>query len=206
MTQYYQEHPVPKETTDKQAASLRKHYAEHPEECQAISARNIKHFKDPEEHAKISRGLKKSYAENPMRCVTMADSQKKSYAENPKRLIRLSASQKARRESERIAKLPAKVAEQNQAAANLPIPLPDIKKYHQKHFDDSVKHSAVVKKRTYSAKELARQKARREERQAEKRREKLLLCVTMENQLAAARLPEMFKLEIYLAQALQLAR
>ena len=63
----------------------------------------------------------------------MSESQKKSYAENPERREKHSASQKARRERERIERLPIKVAEQNQASAQLPMPLPNLKKYHDEH-------------------------------------------------------------------------
>ena len=133
MTQYYQENPISKETTDKQSVSLKKYYEENPEARKAISERNIERFKDPAEHEKISRGLKKFHEENPDAAIRMSESQKKSYAENPERREKHSASQKARRERERIERLPIKVAEQNQASAQLPMPLPNLKKYHDEH-------------------------------------------------------------------------
>lgn len=85
------------------------------------SAAQQQRWFDPAEHAKVSVGLKEYYAENPDAATRMSEAQKKSYAAHLERRIRQSVAQKARRERERIAKMPAMVAQQNLSAAKLPV-------------------------------------------------------------------------------------
>lgn len=106
---------------------------------------------------------------------------------------------KARTEIKRLAKRLAAVEEQNKVAACLQLTLPALGKYHAEHFDATKKITAVAKKRTYSAEAIARQKVATKKYNAKKRVERLPRMVARENQLAA-RLPELFKLKIYLSR------
>ena len=82
-----------------------------------IAAENLSAAKLP---AEVSDDLKKFHAENPDAVTKSYELRKKSHAARIEKRNKQSVAQKARRERERIAKMPAMVAQQNLSAANLP--------------------------------------------------------------------------------------
>ena len=114
------ENPISPESHAKQAESLRKHYEENPEARQHLADMTNKYYEDPEAHKRQSERMILYYQENPVSDETRA---------------KQSVVQKARQAKLRLERLPIKVSEQNQAAARLPMPLPNLKKYHDEHPD-----------------------------------------------------------------------
>ena len=70
--------------------------------------------------ATVSDGLKNFHAENPDAVTRAYELRKQSSIARNERHSKQSIAQKARRERERIARMPELVAKQNLAAANLP--------------------------------------------------------------------------------------
>lgn len=119
------------------------------------------------------------------------------HAENPDAIKPHSTDdRKAQTEIKRAAKRLAAVMTQNKTAAKLKN-LSALGKYHAEHFDATKKHSAVVY--DYTAERIASRREAAKRGNAKKRVERLPRMVARENQLAA-RLPELFKLKIYLSR------
>ena len=174
---------------DKVAAGVSNYFSQ-PGAREAQSARITEAFKKPGVSEAISARQKKRF-EDPEERKKVAIGVLKYLAEHGSRAQTDESKNKIRvKRLAFFARLRLeKVAGENQAAADWNVSAQELKAFHAENYYTIKPHSTDDRK------------AKTEIKRAAKR----LAAVAEQNQLAA-KLPEMFKLEIYLAQALQAAR